>query len=441
MASSTSFKSLLPSEPLPWRESTSPKLPPGALMDIADDLLCDLFTEWLPIKSVCHLDSALCQKRRRPYFLALLAKKVLLFNREQIRVMTDPYPRDSYTHRPLGLAALNWVLKRGIHLASLHLPFSDTIGSAEWQSIRDAVASLVLNGHLDKLETISLKNCEFITDADLVAVLSKSYSSVKSIDIKYCGLTESAAAHIKRCAKLEAFTPNGNESAADMVEIFQSCRKLRKVDLRDFSDRLTDEVVLSVAEHCHILEHVDLGWCSAVSDVAIRRVAESCPLLQYANLSDTKITDATVVCLCSRCPMLKRLFFGRCYRLTDAAVLAVAEGLPGLTHIDLYHITAITSSAVETLASKCRELEHIDLAYCSNVSDVTLAKIAQHCPKLEELRVYECGAVTAVGLTYIATKCSNLKTVQTNYKDHILQEEEILASLKQLFPYIVWGTY
>ena len=78
------------------------------------------------------------------------------------------------------------------------------------------------------------------------------------------------------------------------------------------------------------------------------------------------------------------------------------------------------------------KLEYIDLGWCDNVSDLTLAMIAQHCPKLEELDVQECTAVTAVGLTYIATKCSKLKTVYAFYKEHIL------ASLKELFPHVVW---
>jgi hypothetical protein len=118
-----------------------------------------------------------------------------------------------------------------IHLASLRLPPSYRISTPKHQSIRDAVDSLALNGRLDKLVTISLNECDFIRDVDLTVVLSKCYGSVKSIDIRYCGLTESVAAYIKCCTKLEAFSAKGNESAAEMVEIFQLCWKLRKLDL------------------------------------------------------------------------------------------------------------------------------------------------------------------------------------------------------------------
>jgi hypothetical protein len=424
MASSSST-SLLPSEPEQWRPNTRPKLPPDALLDIDQGPLYDIFTEWLHIEDVCHLDSALCNKRRRPEFLELVATKVLLFNREEIQVL-EPIS----THRALRAAALNWVLKRGIHLASLRLPDNGR-SAAEEQSLRDAVASLALNGRLDKLETISLASCSYIKDADLAGILSKCYRSAKSIDIRYCRLTESAAVHIKRCTKLEALAAKGNESAADMAEIVQSCRKLRKISFVNFGTSLTDEVVQSVAAHCPLLEHLNIGGCSVVSDTAIRTVAESCPLLQFVILQGTNIADATVASLSERCPLLKRMNLGFCPNLTDAAILVVAERLPGITHIDLMCLVAITSSAVETLASKCRELEIINLGYCPNVSDVTLMKIAEHCSKLEVLYVTRCGNITTAGLTEIATKCSKLKTVRVSNYDN-------RASLQQMFPHVCW---
>ena len=124
LSSTSSSTFVLSSEPLPWRPNNRPKLPPGALLDIDQGPLYDILTEWLRMEDVCHLDSALCQKWRRAEFLALVSTNVLLYNREEIRELTYPQGEDddSFTHRALGAAALKWVLKRGIHLASLYLP-------------------------------------------------------------------------------------------------------------------------------------------------------------------------------------------------------------------------------------------------------------------------------------------------------------------------------
>jgi hypothetical protein len=106
----------LSNEPLPWRPSTTKALPLGALMDIADDLLFDIFTEWLLLEDVCRLDSAICQnwRKRREEFLRILSSKVLLFNRESL-------DNQFQTHRALGLPQLKWILRRKIHLAALCL--------------------------------------------------------------------------------------------------------------------------------------------------------------------------------------------------------------------------------------------------------------------------------------------------------------------------------
>jgi hypothetical protein len=220
MASSSSTPSIsstskLPSEPEAWRPSTSPKLKPGALLDIDQGPLYDILTEWLHMKDVCGLDSALCNKKRRPEFLALVATKVLLFNREKIDVLDHfdrAYDDQPSEHSHLSAPQLSWILKRGIHLASLHLPpFPDTFPfppnlKAEQTRIRDAVTSLALNGRLDKLKTITLNWCKCISDADLAAILSKCYRSVKSIAVAHCSNNNSDA-HIKPFLSMETSRP------------------------------------------------------------------------------------------------------------------------------------------------------------------------------------------------------------------------------------------
>ena len=67
-----------------------PKIPPGGvLFALADDLLADIFTEFLPMEDVCRLDSAVCAKMWRSGFQRLVSTKVLLFLREEINVLDE----------------------------------------------------------------------------------------------------------------------------------------------------------------------------------------------------------------------------------------------------------------------------------------------------------------------------------------------------------------
>jgi hypothetical protein len=395
------------------------------LLDICDDIWYDLFTEWLPIEAVGVLDSALCQKSRRPYFLHQISKKVLLFGREEInvleKVIRNFFDVATLTYKgSFGANALSWVLKRGIHLASLRLTYQYGFSPIEQGIMREAVASLLINGFLDKLETIKFSNWWKDSDADLAAIISKCYGSLKSIDIRHFGFANNLSACIKRCTKLEEFVPCDLKEVSQLAEIFESCKNLRKIDLGCFDEHeAIDEAVLAVAAHCSQLEHINLGNCEHVSNAAIRKVAESCPLLQFVDFVWTDITDATVALLCNHCPFLRQVHVGGCDQLTDTAVLAIAERLPGITHIDLCGLAMVTSSAVETLVSKCLELEYISLACSPNVSDVTLAKIAEHSSKLEELHVSACDNITGDGLATVFSKCRELKCIDLSYNSNV----------------------
>ena len=112
----------LPSEPLPWRPNTRPELHPMKIVtDIDQGPLWYIFTEWLRIEDVCHLDSALCQKSLRPGFLQLVATKVLRFGRAMPCIT-----------RITTIAEMNWIRIRDIHVASLRVPpHSADMNSAE----------------------------------------------------------------------------------------------------------------------------------------------------------------------------------------------------------------------------------------------------------------------------------------------------------------------
>lgn len=79
-----------------------------------------LTTIWLRLDDIGRLDSALCSNKWRPPFLRLVSTKVLRFLREEIDVL-DSTNLCSRKHKALLLPALAWILKRGIHLASLNL--------------------------------------------------------------------------------------------------------------------------------------------------------------------------------------------------------------------------------------------------------------------------------------------------------------------------------
>ena len=114
-----------------WLDPSRPKLPPGVLFAIPDDLLADIYTSWLLLEDVARLDSALCNKTWRPQFVRLISTKFIRFCREDIIQLS--------TARALNSQALEWILKRDIHLASLRLHPRPPAGSYEIELVHNSI--------------------------------------------------------------------------------------------------------------------------------------------------------------------------------------------------------------------------------------------------------------------------------------------------------------
>jgi hypothetical protein len=420
-------KSALRSEIMKWAlHESRPKLPPGALLAIIDDFLMDIYTIWLRLKDICRLDSAVCAKWLRPNFLRLVSAKVMLFLREKIDVL-DHKSLTTTTHEALRLPALNWILKRGIHLATLRLPRIGDISISEQECICAVLPSILNIGLLEKVEVINFKGCDYLSYRDISSeIIDQSSKSLKSIEITGIDFIVFPK-NILCCERLEAFASTSEQS---IVAVIGSCKKLRKLvclygDM--LSDMLSDMTMQSLQVHGRQLEHVFLGRCTAVSDAAIRNLVELCPRLKVFGIEESKISDMTIISLSKSCPFLESVHIGRNHQLTDTAVMAIAERLPGLTHIGLNLLHNISRESVEKLAGKCKLLRYINLDLNNRVNDITLMNIADNCSTLKEVSVYLCPNVTGVGLGYLVAKCSKLENVRTsNY--------EAIGSLSQLAP-------
>ena len=377
-------------------------LPSGrSLLAITECLLMDIYSIWLLLEDVCRLDSAICSKKFRPDFLRIVSFDLLLFLREGIDISNRSHP-STRNHRYLRLSALNWIRRRGIHLATLRLPPAIKIDEREQECICGAIVSLINSQRLVKLETIDFNGCSYLNYSDMaVFVINDCYKSLKCIDIKGIYFPF----NLLTCSGLEAIATHGWFDTT-MVPLFEKCRRLRRFALLDPAIYdLSDDTLRSIASHSRFIEHLNLGNCPTIRDGQLITIIRSCPLIRVFCIDNSNISDASV--------------------------LAIGENLPGLRQICLRNNSIISSRAIETLASKCPMLESIDLTQCPNMGDTTLIKIADHCSaELQGLSVYRCHSVTAIGLAYVKAKCSKLRRVGV--------QPDVLNSLRERFPYLGW---
>src|SRR4051812_7058690 len=91
-----------------------------SLVDFPIHIYCALCTQWLPLESLALLDSALCNKKRRKYFL-----EALVCDLASVEGHAFSFPSLTY---------LNWLIARNLSVRSLSLDV--TFGDEEFKRIK-----------------------------------------------------------------------------------------------------------------------------------------------------------------------------------------------------------------------------------------------------------------------------------------------------------------
>jgi hypothetical protein len=199
------------------------------------------------------------------------------------------------------------------------------------------------------------------------------------------------------------------ESSHAIDALTAGCTKLTTIILP--SDLVDDDVILSIAEHCSNLTHLDINGSEWVTDESLSVLAERCPLLQTLTANYcTALGDASIVKIAQNCPSLKNLnVIG--IGITDAALFALARHCPLLERLLLIECAGISDEGVIAIAKGCRCLEEIFMDMCVVLTDLSVFALAKHCPYLKEVGLADCELVTDFSLSDLLDRCKELRVV------------------------------
>ena len=287
-----------------------------------------------------------------------------------------------------------------------------------------------------ELTQLDLRRFEAITDEGLALLIEGcprlqpySIDSAAKGD-KFCG------AVAKQHSELLAIDLLGCENVTDegLKLLGEGCPKLLPDKIHSFAKG--DRFLEAVAKRHPQLESISLRDCSRVTEQGIVTLAEGCIRLHHVDLSgcSDKITAKQLEPLIERCPRLlpDELIFAN---KDDTFCTAIAKQHPKLTSINLEGATKVTSTGVCALADSCVHLTSVNLLGCEGVSDGSLAQLIGACPKLlpdaVESKYKQGSFVSAVGkmhpdltsidlskvemskdvLKELATACPNLTSI------------------------------
>lgn len=269
----------------------------------------------------------------------------------------------------------------------------------------------------DRLERLTLVNCDQITGETLAGVLP-CFPNLVAVDLS--GVVETTDEAI--------------------IGLASSAKRLQGINLAGCV-AVSDRGVMALARHCPLLRRVKLSGLDLLTDMPISALARSCPLLLEIDLNRCElITDISVRDIWTYSTHMREMRLSYCPELTDTAFPAPirpekvqadvpnpfpsshtdAQDLPPLTlsrsfehlrMLDLTGLPLVTDDAIEGIISRAPKIRNLVLSKCGLLSDRSVESICRLGRHLHYLHLGHVDKITDRSVRTLARSCTRLRYV------------------------------
>ena len=392
------------------------------LLQINEDGLLQLFSNWLDIRSLSALDIAITCRPERLIWLACLRA-------------IDSAAIDTFLHYS---SSIKWLVGRNITITRIQINPSYPLVDNQFEGL---ITSSV--------RMINLRGCK-LADG-VLTFLAHACPLLQHVDLEQCIACDAdIIAFAKKSPRLESISLKFSRGirAAGLTVLTESCPLLESVDCSGFED-LTNTELVALARGCPSLKRLILGarqlstrsefdvlkyrsprgsfemsrrenLCE-VSDDGVVALVQGCPQMEIIDLTNCSyLTAISIAAIGACCPLLKSISIGaNTFLYTGDTVAALAQGCPQLTTVRFncspkeggdFHAD-VTDEAISVLAQCCPKLHTIDLAGCTQVTDVGIQAIAVSCPLLKVLYAPDARELTGASLVALGAGCPLLEEI------------------------------
>jgi F-box and leucine-rich repeat protein 2/20 len=220
----------------------------------------------------------------------------------------------------------------------------------------------------------------------------------------------------------------------------RACATLQTISFARCS-QLTADLVLFLVLSCRALTDLNLSRCKRIPSDAIRQLLMASPdlerlTLSFMDLSDaaflvdpldasasprsvlprtlrvvdltqSRITDRTILALASQCRYLEEVKLSHCVDVTDTGIETLTIACPRLRTLDLNNCGLVTDRGVALLGSHGKQLEAVNLSWCMNMTDKGVVDLVRGCEKLRQLKLVWCTQLTDVTMEAVLAMASS----------------------------------
>lgn len=372
---------------------------------VAKSAVLTVFKDWLMLKEICRLDSALCNVEERKSFLGLFLNSSFALHGDSGSIFSLP--------------VLNWLQLRSIAVRNMVVQELKQREQLTELLNKDCKLFNLLNSIvIDTFDQNGMPNLkklfQFSPQLEIVVILYGSRvllsdvfamlpSSVLKVELIQCDLIvdeNSFSILGKQCPKLRNLIIRTSylSSAAGGFPLglsngfAEGCTQLELLNFSNSNMSFLNTVSeLTLVHPFKALTRLHLSGQRHAPGANIVTIVTACPKLTLLNVSSNLLmTDVDVANIATVCEFLTDLDISSCPLLTDKSLEYVAfNSHKTLTRL-IAGYTRFTDVGAMMLADKCQKLRTLNVSCCEKVTDEGVMKVLTLCLDLEEIVLWTC---------------------------------------------------
>ncbi|PRP79061.1 abc transporter aaa ATPase [Planoprotostelium fungivorum] len=206
--------------------------------------------------------------------------------------------------------------------------------------------------------------------------------------------------HLSNCSELDPKT----------LATVARCKQLEKLTIAGCG-KLTNEALVTIAEHCPTIRDLRLDGCYGIGDESLIKVAQTHPKLESLTLGwIEKFTSDFTEALGTGCPQLRTLGFIQCVNMNDV-MLSPLGFLNHLESLTLEGIPQVSDAGVKNMMqASMTNMKRLSIVRCEGLSGNGVVDMISMCPNLTSIVLEDITEMDDSHLQQISLVCTNLET-------------------------------
>jgi hypothetical protein len=222
---------------------------------------------------------------------------------------------------------------------------------------------------LKDLVTLNMKDCIHITDTTLRG-LQLRCSKLSTLVLQGCHqLTDQA---------LQFMHTTDSDSANNHFPLCDSLKSLNLASCLNFSAPALNLLFTK----CGVLEDLDLSGVTCINDAVIHDLCELCPTIQRLHLRRCIYVSDMALCSIASSLWLEHLDISYCSKVTNTGIEVLSVACNGLISIVAKRVRKLTNKSINLLFQNCNLLKEIDISECDSIDVPTLEEYAKDYGKI-----------------------------------------------------------